>query len=437
LWGRFNDIDNAKRALADAVGSKKESISAFRIVVGGMRGVDTWAEDKQVIGPKTLRHTRNCKEEAAPETNVSKIDDSMIDAALDESLNMILDTDTVAAVFCGTPDKPCKSLDVVSKKKNVREVTTIYTCPSIEKAPYLDDALTPMFICETDTADALRSFAAANGKFGAIVVDPTAPLEMVQILEKIIRNQRNQRRLMSGHVGFYVPMVDMTEKWRRNFLEKTRSFLLGPDATGRAEVQLESMSDTMEMGVLTTNDEHFFVRILNVTDAIVKRTGLDADIPMIKGQPMKWQNWQPREYLPEDYDPKPGEEQFANQKPLGHQSIVQMKIGERKDGKKVDFEGSLKNALEASLSNLTNLETSVFQDLGSGVVVVGLADDGSVAAVFDGKSRLTVDLFTFDGYGTEHFVDHFLKRLPQAKVLLRDEMPRGTGRVVTALKDLQ
>jgi len=436
LWGRFNDVDKVKTALTDAVGSKKESISAFRIVVGGMRGTDTWAEDKQVIGPKTLSHTRNCGEETGPKTTVSKIDQDMIDVALEESLTMSLDKDIVAAVFCGVADKPCKTLDVVSKNKNVAKVVTIYTCPSIEKAPYLDDSLTPMFTCEMDTANTLRSSAAKDGKFGAFVVDPEAPMDMVQILERIIRNDRNRRRIFAQHTGFYVPMLDMTEKWRRNFLEKSRSFILEPATSGRAEVQLKSSSDTMEMGVLTTNDPHFFVRILNVTDAIVSRTGLDADIPMIKGQPMKWQNWQPREYLPEDYDPKPAEEQFKNQKPLGHQTIVQMKIGERKDGKKDDFTADLKNALEASLTNLTNLDTEVYEDLGMGVVVVGLADDGSVTAVFDGKSRLTVDLFTFDGNGTAYFVDAFLKNLPRAKVLLRDEMPRGTGRVVIALKDL-
>jgi hypothetical protein len=172
-----------------------------------------------------------------------------------------------------------------------------------------------------------------------------------------------------------------------------------------------------------------------VTDAIVSRTGLDADIPMIKGQPMKWQNYKPREYLPEDYDPKLAEEQFAQQKQLGHQTIVQMKISGKEN--KGDFTSSLKTALEQSLVNMTKLETQVFEDLGTGVVLLGLADDGNVAAVFDGKSRLTVDIFTFDEHGTSHFVDHFLKNLPRAKVLLRDEMPRGTGRVVNLLKDMQ
>jgi hypothetical protein len=287
-----------------------------------------------------------------------------------------------------------------------------------------------------DTANTLRSFAANYGKIGAIVVDPNAPFSMVQILERILRNDRNRRRLFAPHAGIYVPMVDMSEKWRRNFLEKSRSFILEPATSARAVVLLKSVSDSMEMGFLTTNDPHFFVHVLNVTDAIVKRTGLDADIPMIKGQPMKWQNWQPREYLPEDYDPKPAEAQFASQKQLGHQTVVQMKIGERKDGKQEDFTADLKTALEVTLRNFANMEIQLFEDLGTGVVVIGLADEGNVAAVFDGKSRLTIDLFTYEPDGIASFVDLFLKNLPRAKVLLRDEMPRGTGRVVTALKDL-
>ena len=435
LWGRFNDIDTVKKALAETVGSEKKSISSFRIVVGGMRGTDTWAADKQVIGPKTLSHTRNCEEDPGPDTTVSKIEESMADAMVEESLNMIIDKNIVAAVFCGPQDEPCEILDLVSKHKNVGKVVTFYTCPSIEKAPYLDDSLTPMFSCEMDTANKLRSIAVSEGKFGAFVVDPAAPFEMVQILERIIRNRRNRARLFADHTGFYVPMLDMTETWRRNFLEKSRSFILDPDSSGRAEIQFKSLSNTMEMGILTTNDPHFFVRTLNVTDAIVSRTGLDADIPMIKGQPMKWQNYKPREYLPEDYDPKPAEEQFAQQKQLGHQTIVQMKISGKEN--KGDFTSSLKTALEQSLFNMTKLETQVFEDLGTGVVLLGLADDGNVAAVFDGKSRLTVDIFTFDEHGTSHFVDHFLKNLPRAKVLLRDEMPRGTGRVVNLLKDMQ
>jgi hypothetical protein len=231
-------------------------------------------------------------------------------------------------------------------------------------------------------------------------------------------------------------MTDMTEKWRRNFLEKSRSFLLEYDTVGRAEVVLKSISDSMEMGVLTTNDPHFFVRVLNVTEAIESRTGLESDIPMIKGQPMKWQDYQPREYLPEDYDPRPGEEQFAKQRPLGHQMILQMKVGERKDAEEGGITASIQGALERSLKDFTDMEMNVYKDLGTGVVVVGVAPEGSAIAVFDGKSRLTVDLFTYDGNGTVSFVDDFLTNLPRAKVLLRDEHPRGVGRVVNALKDL-
>ena len=435
LWGRFNTMDNVKKALADAVGSKKESLSSFRIVVGGMRGTDTWAEDKKLIGPRIVQH-RNCEEKTEVKTTVESIDQRMIDTVMDESLNMVLSKDIVAAVFCGVKDEPCNSLDVLSKNKNVREVIVIWTCPGIEKAPFLDDSLTPMFMCEMETAKMLRNSAAKNGKFGAVVVDPSANIGMVQILERLMRNERNRRRLFMTHVAFFVPMVDMSEKRRRNFLEKSRSFLLEYDTVGRAEVVLKSIGDSIEMGVLTTNDPHFFVRVLNVTDAIENRTGLESDIPMIKGQPMKWQDYKPREYLPEDYDPRPGEEQFANQRPLGHQMIVQMKLGERKDAEKGDITASIKNALEKSLKGFTKMEMNAYEDMGTGVVVIGLAPEGSVVAVFDGKSRLTVDLFAYDENGAVSFVDDFLKNLPRAKVLLRDVQPRGVGRVVNVLKDL-
>ena len=146
LWGRFNRMDAIRDALVNAVGSKKGSVSSFRIIVGGMRGTDTWKQDKQEIGPKIFQN-RDC----TPKHGSGEINQDVIDTVVEETLNLIDEKNAVVAVLCGTEKESCGSLEVVQKSDKVGAAVAIYPCSNIKDVEFMGDAAIRMSACELET----------------------------------------------------------------------------------------------------------------------------------------------------------------------------------------------------------------------------------------------------------------------------------------------
>ena len=431
LWGRFNTMDSVKNGLAEAVNSPKGSVSSFRIVVGGMRGTDTWKEDKTEIGPKILQY-RDCDEHLGRGT----IDDGVIAAVVEESLNMIQEKDPIVVVICGNKEDSCRSLDAVKKDKKIGNTIPLCTCPDIENVDFTGDAPTRMFACEMDILKTLRDTVAENKAISAFVVDASAPVSMVRIATSILNNPRHQQKLLLPSIMFIAPMVKRKESWRRSFLDRSRSNLIH-SSVFRAEITLRASDDDMEVGILSSGDPYVFTRLVDFANAVANRTGVVTEISDIIGAPPKETDaYKPKLFAANDYDLSPGEAQFSQQKPLGHHIISQLKTGSNTD-KKV-LETKLIAALELSLteSKFSKPESQVFDELGEGVVAVAVAPEGTAIAVWDGNQRITLNMFTFDSGNADTFMRTFTKEFLSAKVLSRDEQPRGVGRVVNFARDL-
>jgi hypothetical protein len=58
--------------------------------------------------------------------------------------------------------------------------------------------------------------------------------------------------------------------------------------------------------------------------------------------------------------------------------------------------------------------------------------------LWDGRSHIDINLFTYveDVNLVDVFVDSFLELIPAYTTILRDEQPRGSGRVVSYRRDL-
>ena len=441
MWGHFEKMEPVKVALVDAVGSGSGSTSSYRVVVGGLRGIDIWEESRQYIGP-SITQQRDCREisdESVHAVEVS-ITPKAVDTLLEESLSLIQDPGEgiVAAAVCGDRDMPCRSVDVLSKSDKVSILMEVWPCRSIESAPYLEDTLSSMFACEMEILRMLRNNTGQSGKLAAVVVDPSAPIALVKILEKIFRNPRNQRRLLRPYMLFFVPMPDSTETWRRNFLERCRNQIVF-DYLNRAQVILKGSGSSVEIGILTSNDPYFIRHLEELTTVFNNRTGLDVQAQKIKGHPLREQvDYESKPFKTSDYDARPAEIQLSRQKPLGEQTVVQLKVGKDERGTRDAFIEEFKRAFEATLreEQFSKSEAAEYSDLGSGSVLVAVALEGTAIAVWDGKMRITLNLFVYDSADMTKFVDSFSKRLPGAKRLLCDIFPRGTDRVVNRKNDL-
>jgi hypothetical protein len=103
--------------------------------------------------------------------------------------------------------------------------------------------------------------------------------------------------------------------------------------------------------------------------------------------------------------------------------------------------GDLTKYLEQTLSKLrfTHTKSTVFTEVGDGVVIVSISKEGSAVLVWDGRDHVDVNLFNrvdrqelADAFSNS-FV-HFANK--NLKVALRDDYPRGTGRVVNFYRDI-
>jgi hypothetical protein len=201
-------------------------------------------------------------------------------------------------------------------------------------------------------------------------------------------------------------------------------------------MMLHGADNDVEIGLLSTGNSKFFARLVEFSDAVQSRTGVQVKISDIIGAPPKdSEEYKPKYFTTEDYGDS-NEEQYRTQKPLGHQIVSQIKISSGKSASA--FGEVLSSAIDASLKEAKFSETpvQVFDQVGDGIVVVAVAPEGTALAVWDGNQRITLNVFSFESDDAISIFETFTKNLPSAKALSRDEQPRGINRVVNFAKDV-
>merc|ERR1719223_1742259 len=140
-----------------------------------------------------------------------------------------------------------------------------------------------------------------------------------------------------------------------------------------------------------------------------------------------------RMYKPEDYPQEDGLKQFASQQQMEYQTIAQFEKSKGKISK-----SKVKAALEAGFDG-EPVSVEEIPGLGDGGLFVAIDESSRIVVLWDGKNHIDVDL-TVDEEEEEFsntFIEHFLEQIPDLKLTLRDEMPRGYGRVVNFNDDLK
>jgi hypothetical protein len=95
--------------------------------------------------------------------------------------------------------------------------------------------------------------------------------------------------------------------------------------------------------------------------------------------------------------------------------------------------GALQNAMDAVDA------IHEYCDIGDGCVFVAFWSGGSAICVWDGRMHVDVNLFTYkeDVGPVDHFQKQLSQQIPFLQLTLRDEQPRGFGRVVNFSRDIQ
>lgn len=446
LWGMTFNIKSLKNALTTAV--KSSLVSAYKVVVGGMFGSSSWKEDQLKIGPysKTVADmNRNCEEKAVV-ANAKPISIEIIEIAINETFSLLdASPGLVVGVVCGVAGEDCLSSKMAKSHPAVESTVEFHSCPDLK-----DEAA--MYECEKLLLPQFEQ-AMVNGPFDMLMVDNGAPYEMLQILNSLLDVDDHRETWLSPVnivVAFSTSPQD--ETWRKYFLDRYR-IQYGDDPVARAEFVLDHEGDdTVEIGLVLCGDELYVYNLEAVEHNMRKRlsvnhtTGVELRTINAGLFPYSY-DFEPTTFEQKEYDNEPGLKQFAEQQPLGRQNIFQMvSTKEEVELTALGLFHILKQSLLSAGYDASGGRFEKAENVGDGGMIVYASTIANVILVWDGRSHVDISFFTFEegrfekkgGGVPEKFIKGFLKHSKHIlRVNLRDDQPRGIGRVINFPSDLE
>lgn len=432
LWGAFQKSESLRSAIIEALGSTEDS--SYRIVVGGMFGASTLSQDESEIGIQ-VSQTRNCEMEELPSYDDSKDDRDALNQALEQSLDLVAEPKFTAVVLCGLKDEACTSFDLLQKQDNVAKVIPIWSCPDLkETSEELD--YTRMYRCEAKTLNLLHENLQGD-EIDLLIMDTSASYEMAQIMNSIFNYPQNRESYIADDHVFISLLKDSSkELWRRQFLELYRRerhvYTLS-----RVEVELKSEKSSMSLEVLYCGDRYVFQHLLDLeTELATILPSYRVQVKRITGGELfSDPEYNLKEYPEHAYDRLPAIRQALDQLALGRQSIFQFEYhsvdGDNDSGmppldKLVAF-------FEATLDKVkySPFTMDKYTDVGDGAVIVTYFKEGTAIFLWDGRNHIDINLFSSDQEEDRAnlFAERF-KDLSNLSMYLRDDQPRGVGKVM-------
>jgi len=436
LWSSFEKHESVKKALISSVGSSPVSSSSFRVVAGGMFGVDSWKNDKNKRGP--IR-TDTCERPKRPLPSKAMNQDA-IDIILKESMTFSGGQGGAVVVVCGEQKvQPCGSLEALQKVESLENLHVLWTC--IDNAEDAEDYPLLMHTCEQEVLQLLEQIVSKETKISAVVFDHTMEYKMGQVMLSILKKLTNQRNLFTPNVAALEISDDDSEAWRRNLISRIHQDVHYYDPVFRAQILYIGSDSNVEVNVVT-KDKHFIENLKKVRSSIEKEAGIVSDIRTVTGGlPHFDHDFIPKPfYKPSDYDQSLPAEQWSSQKPLEHQTIFQLEGEEVPISTSLIMDGITKTLTLADTIDCpsSKAEIEVFSDVGDGCVVVAFWSGGKAVVVWDGRNHIDINLSILaeSNEFAAKFDQHFMKQLPfKMKTVLRDIQSRGYGRVVSYLHD--
>eukprot|EP00536_Pseudo-nitzschia_multiseries_P016027 jgi/Psemu1/263354/estExt_Genewise1Plus.C_10040002 len=434
LWGMSSKIKSLRKALSEAVGSS--DVSAYKVVVGGMYGSSSWEEDQKIQGPK-MKQLRNCEEDVVKEGTLDAKGASAI--AIEETIPLTLSKakGVTAVAVCGNEGEECTAYDVLKKASGIKSITPIYDCS--DNGDYK---------CETKVLEIFTSEVLGKGnkkRINLLVMDESASFGMHQVINSILGENETRRTLFEEHNVVATWMTDsVNEGFRREFLDRYRK-QVHIEPASRVEIVLQAEGKNYEYGLVSTNNARAAYDYEKMEQRIqdrVSESGVNVELRNMHGALFRFNpNWNPKTFKHEDYDSKPGREQFKNQKPLGRQNIYQFVKAAGAEGDLDLNMAKIDNYLSEALKSV-EMEPSLskqYEDVGDGGMIIALSPNGYVTLVWDGREHISVNFFTNEENigAPEKFVGVFLNSSGQKlQVGLRDDQPRGINHVVNFPSDM-
>mmetsp|Transcript_11539 Transcript_11539/g.13218 ORF Transcript_11539/g.13218 Transcript_11539/m.13218 type:complete len:1224 (+) Transcript_11539:116-3787(+) len=444
FWSMFEKQEAVKKALIEAVGSGfGRSSSSYRIVAGGMFGINTWKEDTQKRGPRV---TGKCNREASKERN-DPVDTDIANSILENGVQFIADSDFAMIVICGESIVDCSSVKMLETNSMISKIVTLTSCPDVSNE-FDEGAVLKMRACEKQVYNILNDSIPKEEKFRALVIDNSATKTFARIVYKVLKNKKE--RMINEDFTALAVMRDEEESWRRNLMERFRKNIILWDTNFRAEVLFNGTDTSLEMDITSSGDDGFVSRLLDIVSGIEKKTGLVSDVRDIKGglfykdPDWEWSHF----FLPEDYDQNGPMEQWVSQQPMGRQSVMQLEPKKANRNPEITMI-KIKSALKEALTKMELVTSEMLKEMadaefheievGDGGLVAALWSGGNCMILWNGRDHIDLNLFSYTESQEmeDEFVLHFRTFFRMTlSVALRDTFPRGYGRVVNFRSDI-
>lgn len=458
FWSSMDKQRDVLNSLVGGLGGGRSPLSSYRVITGGMFGIDTWEEDESLRGPQFEELCKSVKATAPIVTTHDKaVDETDFYVAMQEGLKLIRSEKLKIAMLVGDDESVAtiakNHKDAVSNFHVVNEVIPL-NCPSMaDFNRYAENASDALAECERHLFGLLTEESEAK-PFNAVVIDSTADKLTSSILLKVLESHKRfvlHNLLEKDSLFITISENKHDDVWRKHLLLKIKDLVFGNISEAAfADIALENPKDGSEIHLLVTNyGVENLTNRLNTTLVTLnadQSNNLSAKLQVLNGGIWKYQkDFQPsRVYLPDDYDQTESLAQWRSQLPTGHQAIVQMEPNPSIK-KTVDITEELLSEAtehvikELKLPGLDPQSVKKFCDIGDGCLLLALYGSGSLAVLWDGRTHIDVNLFSYHENLAivDDFVKYFLKKIPSYTTMLRDEQPRGIGRVISYERDLK
>lgn len=493
LWGAYHKRTGLVSALTEEF--RSTLVSSYRIVTGGMYETKTWEDDQQQIGiqftnKQNCRKSYIASNEDSSPTIADLWNDSL--NTLVDKMAAKKSRKLVVAVTCGAKaqHRNCWSVEWMAKHPLVSHIVDIYMCPTVDpNAAITVDVLKSMHNCERGIISQLRRMSSMEGggmSIDVLIFDDTVDESMGLILNSILSEQSHREAFLSDNYVLVVPTMDMNETttWRGRYLDRYRKLVRDSVVLSLAEIHMELSPMTsaqrvqddendmiiksgdrvdddglLILGMIYCCDDHaipIFTELeQSLRDQHQKSSGtVVVDIAFIFGgelhPPRDIVSYEQRTFPMDAYDLTDHNKQMTTQEALGRQTLVQLEptpttvIEELED---ITNEGTMPSFDEL----YRYLETTVVRTMGYGPITKtekyhGLDElgalggiismiypQGNVVLVWDGQQHVDMNIFSYNQRKELHnqFIEGFCSMTGFLDVKLRDDQPRGVGRVVS------
>jgi len=370
VWGGFQKTqDQIQDIVLKAI--KSDTYQSYRIVAGGIFGLDSWREDAANLGPRLPEHCHQ-KENDADAADEKKEDDSSTtesssgsssssssstdddkslqsyaNSMLQETLETIVLTskDAVITVLCGAAEEECAYVTLL-QTLGYTNVIPLYACPNVTNE-YAQDAVEQMKNCEktvylklregTTTTTTNEDEEDKDDLIRAIILDRSTTYIFGRIVYKVLKTYKS-RWFHQAHelLAFSIIDTDDTstdddQSWRRNLMERFRADVIVFEPNFATETVFDFGGDNnnkLEMGMTSSGDFRFTQKFVKAVSNLETQfgNGIIGDVRDLRGGLyLYYEDWKPDPYyLPQDYDQTSPYEQYKSQVPVGFQTLFQL-----------------------------------------------------------------------------------------------------------------